>query len=205
MINSVQKSETIFEYEEAPHRLVTKERVEEKWSPLFKQFFTDFCWPLTDSLYVMWDLEPSDWKPINHSCDPNSWMDGLNLTARRDISDGEEITMDYATMYTTDGPNFNCLCGSPLCRGRWKPDDFMQDWFEERYGHHVTEHVKQKRSWLKMLKEETEKVRNEMRARISLTIGDGESNDKGKTSSFESGTVNDHSDRSKSCDINHYQ
>ena len=25
--------------------------------------------------------DPEDWKPINHACDPNAWLDGLNLTA----------------------------------------------------------------------------------------------------------------------------
>ena len=37
---------------------------------------------------------------INHFCDPNLWItdEVTNLTARREINPGEEVTMDYATL-----------------------------------------------------------------------------------------------------------
>ena len=62
--------------------------------------------------------EPEKWEPINHSCDPNTWLEGLNTfarysvyllywykstntdsegPARRRIARGEELTIDYAT------------------------------------------------------------------------------------------------------------
>jgi len=34
---------------------------------------------------------------MNHSCDPNTWMDDeVTISARRDIAPGEEVTADYA-------------------------------------------------------------------------------------------------------------
>jgi len=141
--------EMVYQLEEMPHRLVSKKRVDKIWSPRFKQFFTDYCWPISDDLWVMWDLEPDLWKPLNHSCDPNSWVDGLNLVARKKIKKGEEITMDYSTMYAISiGPQFKCNCGSLNCRGGWKPDDHKQQWFLDRYGDHVTDHVRQKQKHL---------------------------------------------------------
>jgi len=93
------------------------------------------------SRYVMWDPDPHNWVPINHSCDPNVWVTGLNMTARRPILFGESITFDYATMYTSNPVNFKCLCGTSLCRGMWQGNDYLQQWFKERYGTHVTDFV----------------------------------------------------------------
>jgi len=94
----------------------------------------------------MWDIDPSNWKPINHSCDPNAWFEGLNVTARRDIPQGEEICVDYAVLYAYDdqGPSFTCKCGSSICRGTWKGNDHLEDWFKHRYGYHISDYVKHK-------------------------------------------------------------
>jgi len=137
--------ERIYQLEERPHVLVTKEHVQKTWNDRAKRDFQHFAYPLTDDLYVMWETDPDTWKPINHSCEPNAWVQGLDLYARVDIQRGEQITMDYATMYTENPVNFKCLCGSKSCRGTWKGDDYLQPWFVERYGDHVTDYVKQKR------------------------------------------------------------
>ncbi|MFA6304696.1 MAG: SET domain-containing protein-lysine N-methyltransferase [Patescibacteria group bacterium] len=51
---------------------------------------------------------------INHSCDPNSAIVGINtLVALKDIKKGEELTYDYST---TIDESFNCKCGSKKCR-----------------------------------------------------------------------------------------
>jgi SET domain-containing protein len=67
---------------------------------------------------------------INHSCDPDLWMqDEVTLTARRRITTGEEVTMDYA-MHFAD-PTWTmrqpCSCGSSLCRGQIRGTDWMLD------------------------------------------------------------------------------
>jgi D-alanine-D-alanine ligase len=46
---------------------------------------TAWSFPLIGDTYVMWSDKVADWKPLNHSCDPNSWLEGLNQVARRDI------------------------------------------------------------------------------------------------------------------------
>lgn len=59
---------------------------------------------------------------VNHSCDPNAGMhiEGVNveLVAIRDIKSDEQITFDYSTTMDEDDFEFDCLCGSPNCRGK---------------------------------------------------------------------------------------
>jgi len=145
----IKQGEVIIKYEEEPQRLVSLSHVKKHWNQTSKKFFRDYCCPITDELYVMWDVDPSNWKPINHSCDPNAWFEGLNLTASRDIQQGEEICVDYAILYARDeqGPSFTCKCGSSLCRGTWKGNDHLSDWFRHRYGFHVSDYVKQKMTY----------------------------------------------------------
>jgi len=143
----IESNEMIYQLEETSHILVSRERVEKTWNDRDKEFFKHYAYPLTDDLFVMWDNNPDSWKPINHSCDPNAWVVGLDLHARKKIKKGEEILMDYATMYTENPVKFQCLCASKLCRGTWQGDDYLQSWFEERYGDHVTDFVKQKKKY----------------------------------------------------------
>jgi hypothetical protein len=54
---------------------------------------------------------------LNHSCDPNVILDTANLemVARRDIEQGEELSFFYpSTEWEMDAP-FICLCGSTNC------------------------------------------------------------------------------------------
>jgi D-alanine-D-alanine ligase len=46
-------------------------------------------YPLNDEVLVTWSSDPEQWSPINHSCYPNAWRDGLDLVARRPIEAGE--------------------------------------------------------------------------------------------------------------------
>ncbi len=56
---------------------------------------------------------------INHSCAPNAFMKILYghilFIALRDISPGEEITIDYES--TLHSNKKRCVCGAPSCRG----------------------------------------------------------------------------------------
>jgi D-alanine-D-alanine ligase len=136
--------EVIYQLEERPQVLVSRSRVEREWTPRYREFFRQFAYPLTDEIYGLWDDDPEHWRPINHSCDPNAWVTGLDLCARRRIPSGEEITMDYATMYAQQQHTFKCSCGTALCRGGWKAEDHLQSWFINRYGEHVTDYVRNK-------------------------------------------------------------
>ncbi len=62
---------------------------------------------------------------INHSCDPNLGLRGqITLVALRDIDVGEEVCFDYATTDCTPYDEFECHCGTPICRGTVRGDDW---------------------------------------------------------------------------------
>lgn len=70
----------------------------------------------------------------NHACDGGLWLeDELTLSARRDIAAGEEITVDYAILSDDPGWEEPCRCGSPLCRGVMRGDDWRRPEVQERY------------------------------------------------------------------------
>ena len=53
---------------------------------------------------------------LNHGCDPNAMRKGTHVYAWRDISRGEEITIDYRLNAFT-GECCDCSCGSSNCEG----------------------------------------------------------------------------------------
>ncbi len=131
-------------YERAPHTLVTRRHVERCWQPHEQAWFSRYAYPLTDEVYVIWDRNPEAWKPLNHSCDPSAWLDGLNVVARRPIAPDEEITLDYATFCGSTMEAFSCTCGSAQCRGTITGNDFMTP-IVEAYGAHVSDYVQKRR------------------------------------------------------------
>jgi len=62
--------------------------------------------------------EGNEFKFINHSCSPNTFMrrfrNIVEFHALRDIIPGEELTCDYGNSHH-DGTR-SCTCGSPKCR-----------------------------------------------------------------------------------------
>lgn len=81
--------------------------------------------------------EPGDY--INHCCDANGGLqDSTTLVARRAIKEGEEVTMDYATVNSGAigadfSDNFRCRCGSPACRGLVSSADWERPELVELY------------------------------------------------------------------------
>jgi len=56
---------------------------------------------------------------VNHSCEPNCGIKGLNrIVAMRDISAGEHITWDYEMTEKSSWWRMRCRCGSERCRKR---------------------------------------------------------------------------------------
>ena len=57
---------------------------------------------------------------VNHCCQPNAGMHingtDVKLISLRDIQTGEQITFDYSTTMDEDDFEFDCRCGSPVCR-----------------------------------------------------------------------------------------
>ena len=91
----------------------------------------------------------------NHSCDPNAWkryVDGdPEVVARRAISAGEEIRVDYL-INNRGGSSWPCNCGSPRCRGMTSASFFtlppdqqreylplLADWFTARHATEMAE------------------------------------------------------------------
>lgn len=133
-------------YEERPQVLVTRKYVERRWDELHRRWFRQYAWPMTDEVHAIWSADPGEWKPINHGCDPNCWLEGLDLVARRPIAEGEELTTDYATFCGPLMEPFDCACGSPLCRRVIKGTDCLLPLVAERYGDHVSDYVRRLRA-----------------------------------------------------------
>jgi D-alanine-D-alanine ligase len=140
----IARDATIVSHESTPHRIVSRSHVEREWSAEERARFHTHAWPLTDETWVIWPRDPADWTPIDHSCDPSGWLTGLDVTARRPIRLGEEITLDYATLHNELMPSFRCECGSPMCRGSIRGTDYLSD-LVDRYGDHVSDYVRRKR------------------------------------------------------------
>ena len=112
----LKKGKVIFKQEESAQRIITKRYAENNWTAEQKEEFRHYAYPISDEVYILWDHKPENWAPQNHSCDPNTCYDGLNLIALRDIQAEEELTLDYADLLDESMESFVCTCGLPNCR-----------------------------------------------------------------------------------------
>lgn len=80
------------------------------------------------------------WQYLNHSCEPNGYMDTAELTFRalRTIRRGEEISFNYLTTESEMAVPFDCLCGSANCHGFIRGRNFLSDeqarWLSTAFG-----------------------------------------------------------------------
>lgn len=114
----LEAGEIVFRGEERSQRLVTRRHVETTWTEAERALFDRYAYPVSDEVYIIWDGDPGEWAPQNHSCEPNTRFDGLDIVAARKIRSGEELTLDYAEFLDATSEPFDCKCGSPACRGR---------------------------------------------------------------------------------------
>lgn len=92
--------------------------------------------------------EPPDY--INHSCEPNAALDGqVAIVAMHRIQPGEEVTIDYAMCDGSAYDEFDCECGSALCRGRVSADDWRNPTLWERYAGHFSPYLQRRIDALK--------------------------------------------------------
>jgi hypothetical protein len=76
---------------------------------------------------------------LNHSCDPNLWLESqVRVVARHAIVSGEELTIDYATFEIDDNWRMPspCNCGAPTCRESVTGSDWRNEALQRRYGNH---------------------------------------------------------------------
>ena len=112
----IRKNEVIFTGEGLSQRIISKRYVEANWNEKQKSDFKHYAYPVSSDVYILWDENPVNWAPQNHSCSPNTAYDGLNVIATRDIGEGEELTVDYALFIDESMEPFACQCGSENCR-----------------------------------------------------------------------------------------
>jgi uncharacterized protein len=101
-------------------------------------------WPIDSEHYIglpISDTEDSLDEFLNHSCDANVWLiDEVTLMAKRDITAGEEITLDQGTWNYEDATytenNVPCNCGTSVCRTTLTPQDWQRPDVQERYRGH---------------------------------------------------------------------
>jgi len=113
----IREGEIIFKGEGEAQRVITKRYVDKNWNEEEKLHFRRYAYPVSEELFILWDDDPAEWAPQNHSCDPNSRFDGLNIVAMKNISKGEELTLDYAEFLDENMEPFQCRCGAKNCRG----------------------------------------------------------------------------------------
>jgi D-alanine-D-alanine ligase len=123
------------------HRLISNVHVAQHWSAQERTVFGQYAWPMNTRVSVVWSDKPNQWKPQNHSCDPNTWLTGLNQVARRDIKRGDAITLDYATFCGPLSNAFTCLCSTPSCRMTVTGTDYRLPALRQAYNGHFTAHL----------------------------------------------------------------
>jgi D-alanine-D-alanine ligase len=109
--------EVIFKGEEMAQRIVTKRFVDNNWGVNEKLIFAKYAYPVSKEVYLLWDNNPAEWAPQNHSCNANTSYKGLNVVALLPIKKGDELTLNYASFLDETMEPFNCQCGSPNCSG----------------------------------------------------------------------------------------
>jgi D-alanine-D-alanine ligase len=114
---NIAAKELIFTGEGMAQRMVTRNFVERYWNVKEKETFRKYAYPLSKELFLLWDNNPANWAPQNHSCDPNTSYEGLNVVALRNISKGEELTLNYTSFLDEHMEPFNCRCGAANCCG----------------------------------------------------------------------------------------
>jgi hypothetical protein len=78
---------------------------------------------------------------LNHSCEPNVGVQGqIVFVALRDVSVGEELTLDYGTIDHDAGP-MACRCGAAACRGTITGEDWRRPDLRRKYGDHFAWHL----------------------------------------------------------------
>ena len=84
---------------------------------------------------------------MNHSCDPNTWMeDEVTISAKRHIQTGEEITADYALWVGHPGhvTIAVCRCSARSCRKKITGDDWKLQEVQDRYRGHFPPYLQRR-------------------------------------------------------------
>ncbi|MEK7392984.1 MAG: SET domain-containing protein-lysine N-methyltransferase, partial [Fibrobacterota bacterium] len=111
------QGEVVFAGEEGSFRLISRGRLESNWTAEEQDTARHYAIPFSSELLAIWNRDPDNWAPQNHSCDANTAYQGLDVVAVRDIAQGQELTLDYSNLCDDSIPAFSCRCGAGNCRG----------------------------------------------------------------------------------------
>jgi hypothetical protein len=95
---------------------------------------TEHAIQIDDNLFLasIPPFDPAD--HVNHSCDPTCGLVGaVLLVTRRDVAAGDELCFDYAMSDSADYDEFDCSCGTALCRGVVRGTDWQRPELQARY------------------------------------------------------------------------
>ena len=115
---AMSEGEVVFIGEGRSQRIITKREVDLHWSEDDKLTFRRYAYPISEEVFILWDLDPAEWAPQNHSCEANTKFDGLNVVTTKPVSENEELTLDYAEFLDESMEPFTCKCGAKKCRGK---------------------------------------------------------------------------------------
>ena len=115
---NINNGDVVFWGEEKAQRIATQSHINKNWNEKEKENFRRYAYPVCEEVFLLWDENPAEWAPQNHSCNPNTRYAGLNVIAINDIQKGEELTLDYANFLDEHMQPFDCSCGSINCRKR---------------------------------------------------------------------------------------
>ncbi len=106
--------------------------------------FKRYLFPIEDSLFIgpesFYNIPPLFY--LNHSCEPNAGIDGdLAIVAINDILPGEEITIDYATMFLND-ERLICQCKSSNCRKSIHGTDILMPELQKKYSNNISNWIR---------------------------------------------------------------
>ncbi|MBU6232421.1 MAG: SET domain-containing protein-lysine N-methyltransferase [Patescibacteria group bacterium] len=106
----------------------------------------DHLLQVDDDAFVITVLgdEPKAYGHVNHSCEPNCGIQGsYRFVAMRDIDPGEEITIDYA-MIDSSEYRIKCNCGAVRCRGVITGEDWNIPDLQKRYAGYFSDYLQKK-------------------------------------------------------------
>ena len=141
VIEDINKDELIADYTGGFGECVDGKKADE----LFKKGW-DHMIQVDDDLFFAaikeGDFEDADF--INHSCNPNCGIkDKLKIVAMKNIKIGEEITVDYAMMESSDY-SFKCSCGSENCREVVTGNDWKIKELQNKYNGYFSNYLQNK-------------------------------------------------------------
>jgi uncharacterized protein len=80
---------------------------------------------------------------INHSCNPNCGIkDSIKIVAMKNISKGEEVTIDYSTSESENGWYLMCHCENKNCRRIIRSYEFLPTKVKQKYRDFISEYLK---------------------------------------------------------------